>query len=481
MPSNESLHHRQLLRPTGRGKSTSIECTAQLRGVNSSNSQQPPTNILALPSEILSIVFFQGQLMDKLEPAWPDMPFEILVSHVCSYFRDVAIGTRSLWTSIRLYSGVAAQRIATYVERSELCLLDVQIELTECASGESALSAVFAFVLIHSWRWRSFSIRAIESTVDHPIFHALCGLYMPTLQHLSVMMNDADQAADSTAIVDRHYPIHTPPTLNTLRLRGVALFLFQPLLTKLTTLHIDHTKSLPLSLKAFQSIVTASPSLRNLSIYGEVIDATGWSGESIVLGTLETLRVCGISNAIYSGLLVHINAPKLQSLTIKDAQEDDLSNFLSSHTHNPRFPHLSSLTLCEFNLSAATYRHLFATFPFISSFALISTSSESSLVLTLLGESIVSGEGKLSVWWPSLETLTALLNFQDERMLDNLVRARQQNGKPLRALRMGVTRELIQSLHDDWLHRGTSLDSFSDLGPWLVDCNTHDPDDDLFF
>ncbi|KZT64633.1 hypothetical protein DAEQUDRAFT_678235, partial [Daedalea quercina L-15889] len=83
------------------------------------------TTIHSLPVELLTRIFTLGAqdpVQDfALGPAAPiprDPPFEVLVSHVCPQWRDIALRTPHLWTSIVLTQVSHIPRARAYVARS---------------------------------------------------------------------------------------------------------------------------------------------------------------------------------------------------------------------------------------------------------------------------------------------------------------------------------------------------------------------------
>lgn len=90
------------------------------------------------------------------------LPFELLVSHVCRLWRNVTLGTSSLWTSITaLHSECPLYEcVVAYLERSKSHSLDIRIDYTH---GEvlrsSAVKAgnfeVLTLLIPHLARWAS--------------------------------------------------------------------------------------------------------------------------------------------------------------------------------------------------------------------------------------------------------------------------------------------------------------------------------------
>jgi hypothetical protein len=58
-----------------------------------------------------------------------DLPTPVVISHICSNWRRVAIDTPSLWTVIRFEKCVALDQHKTFLERAKSCPIDIQIDV----------------------------------------------------------------------------------------------------------------------------------------------------------------------------------------------------------------------------------------------------------------------------------------------------------------------------------------------------------------
>ncbi|KAF5321131.1 hypothetical protein D9619_001683 [Psilocybe cf. subviscida] len=76
---------------------------------------QATSPINALPPEILSIIFFLAYPKNQIPQR---APFEVLLSHVSKYWRNVAQGTASLWTTITIRSPHSLGWLPVYLERA---------------------------------------------------------------------------------------------------------------------------------------------------------------------------------------------------------------------------------------------------------------------------------------------------------------------------------------------------------------------------
>ncbi|VDC02417.1 unnamed protein product [Peniophora sp. CBMAI 1063] len=111
----------------------------------------PPTDstpVHTLPAELLADIFQLGQdahaeLHEEIHADVDEddedefMPFEILASHVCKRWRDVALGTPSLWVYVDFGEGPPFERSIAYLERSREAPLEVVIDCTSDSDDES--------------------------------------------------------------------------------------------------------------------------------------------------------------------------------------------------------------------------------------------------------------------------------------------------------------------------------------------------------
>ncbi|KIJ67759.1 hypothetical protein HYDPIDRAFT_107247 [Hydnomerulius pinastri MD-312] len=93
--------------------------------------------ISRLPVEIMSLIFKEAAssldssseqpttLFGDETPEWPKTRPELLLSHVSRYWRAVAVGTPSLWTSIRLYVKQSVDLLDLYFARARGMPLDL--------------------------------------------------------------------------------------------------------------------------------------------------------------------------------------------------------------------------------------------------------------------------------------------------------------------------------------------------------------------
>ncbi|KAF8348214.1 hypothetical protein F5887DRAFT_952674 [Amanita rubescens] len=222
-------------------------------------------SVHTMPPEILSNVFKLGKAM------WEDMPFEILVAHVDSHFRKIALNTHfSL-------PGNSISKVAAYTERSGRHKLDLRIELL------------------------------------HPGFDAkIQQMIRPGLSlNIDEMQNSGltDAGNPSQSVFGKG-----APRLFFVRLRGFALYSFLPPLSAVRILHLDQTKSLALGYSTFQHILSSLSSISKHLI----CDVCGRAYAGLLLGfntpALTTLALKGVQEHDLERLWSAGNPPRFSKL-----------------------------------------------------------------------------------------------------------------------------------------------------------------------
>ncbi|KAH8984178.1 hypothetical protein EDB86DRAFT_2964080 [Lactarius hatsudake] len=143
-----------------------------LRGVSILRSHLRPFN--RLPPELLAHIFaFLG-----------GGTYVVPASHVCQRWRDVALGTPELWTTIRQDDHFCA--VQCFMERSQRMKLDVSFPVYMRQEGIKGFQAAFAH---HASRIRRLHVDVNGDRVyDFYRSLAACDLVMPALEHFSIMM-----------------------------------------------------------------------------------------------------------------------------------------------------------------------------------------------------------------------------------------------------------------------------------------------------
>lgn len=253
-----------------------------------------------LPTELLVHTFYLG-LVDALAAfldvlsgihreqdtsTGPELPFEVIVSHVCRRWREVALTTPALWAQVAITSSTMHSKTQAYLARAKTVAVDITIDLKSPSTDVSALVSVsrgtkkqIAQMVFEHWlllspsisHWRTFALRTANSLVMHAFLIALhCCSPAPMLENLVL--------ADKPAFVSHLHRHEWPLCIN-------PFFLNAPKLSKailsgvyfnwpqtgfahaLTTLELsNHQPGIRPSYQDLARILRESPSLKALTL-----------------------------------------------------------------------------------------------------------------------------------------------------------------------------------------------------------------------
>ncbi|KAF8526135.1 hypothetical protein JB92DRAFT_2873472 [Gautieria morchelliformis] len=300
----------------------------------------------------------------------PPVHFATLCSHVCQYWRTVAISTCQLWSYLDFGEDLA---LVPLLERSELWIarsgdvpLIIDIDLTdiELAYGELKSHAILELILPHAHRWRVF-----ELATD---FYGLIWLWQrrlaslrsaPTLEQLG--MSCHEEQIDPDVFEPRAY--RSPQVLfpqGTPKLRSILLWGVHfdweviTFLTGLEMLELAwHTKDVRLTTEQFVQTLSSSPKLRTLALTGSAPLPGTWPQERLSLPNLVRLDIKEIDINDAVSVVDHIEFPALTTLNL-DLESNDVKMFIRAvcQPNKPRFGSLRSLELVSFDCSQADGR-----------------------------------------------------------------------------------------------------------------------------
>ncbi|KAH7920988.1 hypothetical protein BV22DRAFT_1198536 [Leucogyrophana mollusca] len=451
-----------------------------------------------LPVELLSYIFKIGEESDSppdreptptdgaspQDPPPPDLPFQVLVSHVCVHWRTVALATPALWTEVyvRYTKRPPFDQAAAWLSRSQNLPIDVAIETTPLpdasldvdGSGpapmsDADLTAVLALLAPHIARWRAFELHVA-------CYHQLETCFLPVLSvpplpvpvQLEVLVVAVAVSRDG---VQQHFPPITffggvLPRMKAFTAIGVDVEWGQDWLVGGASLRsidlVNHRAKTRPSWNAFARILSASP-VETLRVYDSGpqwcrpgTDGAGEASYGIVeLPSLKVMELGCLSLGRVTGLLSRLATPSLKSLKLHLNEEDftDLVHQLVAPTTRlPPPPPRSSplcalwsledLTLCELqcdsHCAALLYREL-------------RSIRRITLHMGALGLEffqLVGCGGERSTWLPTLQTLRT--SGITGEMMRAVVAIRRRNGYPLRAVYMEIGAR-VRGEDEEWL------------------------------
>jgi len=275
---------------------------------------------------------------------------EVVLSHVCRYWRSIALDMPTLWTRYRYHSyifyppGPSLHRLEAYLERSGDRLLDLRFDF-RIAQGNhydcGSRLQMIAKIVSHVKRWRRISIITDKNTPILDLLDNFKKVRAPNLEHMAMRMGG--YGATSRQIQNLQPVIFKggAPKLSSITADYLNHLILSPL-SNITTLRIEQpklqTKWELISPEAFISILLI-PSLRNLSLVGDIgvlVYVEDFEGTIFMLN-LKHLRVADCWSM--SMILPYLRAPQLETLIIR--------NWLPEEFHTPdynyAFPSLHTL------------------------------------------------------------------------------------------------------------------------------------------
>jgi len=385
-----------------------------------------------LPHELLALIFIYAK--DKKRVAHR-IPIEVSVSHVCRFWRSVALDTPVLWNRIDIYSKRSKAWIRPYLERSFQRPLDVYVDiyrrdriLHKTPNPLTGYHTIIEQLSMHIHRLRIFSLICYHRTTAVHWQSKFRNCYAPILESFSVKFGSSLSVlpglAQFTTVLDGgshdHLSFIETDTPNILPQN----------LRNLTTLYLHGLDpSVPFSSDEFIQTFASIPSIVNLSLQGTVAFGFWPTGmpfmPQFTLNNLKSLRLVE-GGGVAIRMLLALSAQHLESLWLECSYENFPTHLFGAAQFNilgkPKFPNLKYLTISLDNFTTTarfatifpTITHLHYRYPFYN--------ESTQLIQTFAA----SG-------WPSLQVLaftafkhkharklnTALVGILTHRRLDN--------------------------------------------------------------
>lgn len=283
-------------------------------------SQSP---IFRLPEELLSLIFVTG--VCDAEDEDPLLVSSLML--VCRYWRDVAINTPELWSTICISPHGSLEKARRRLARSKSVRLDVSINFNPRADEPSTVTEniVRAMDLLRPALWRTRSFRL--SVPNRPQVHAAvlrCQEDAPFLETLSICVYHSMQ--------DDHYSSPCLPLFNgyTPRLKSCSFTSFnfgwdRRIVSGLNALHlVGYWNGLSPSVDTLLDILRGCPNLQELTLRNISDVDSPISALDQEFSTAKIVKLPRLTKAsfYFSGnirtrlLLSQISFPALESLEL---------------------------------------------------------------------------------------------------------------------------------------------------------------------
>ncbi|CEL56415.1 hypothetical protein RSOLAG1IB_07801 [Rhizoctonia solani AG-1 IB] len=377
-----------------------------------------------LPPEILSHILFIGTDFDRGVWRWEsrEVGSQHIASHVCTHWRNIAIGTPGLWKFIHVL-GLPNEYTALCIARSGNTLLDVLVDmfsLVPCpnypynpALSTKPASEVLQFLTAHgagAYRWRSLFVRFPESDLL-PVFARFLNNNSPASLQL-LQFECADWSFNPEDNMDELIVANSPIDFG--GAPNVSRTLLGSSFSRLLELELVsssgnytytqlHFRSLPtlrkLSISPFSpysidltEILLFNPQLESLSLESGYYYGDGarlnrpdrYEIRAVAMPALRSLYVGAVDNALWiTHTLSIIKAPILSRLAIRSFNQctfggeqrgrlvshltsgGDAPGFLTSSdsAYAPAYPSLQSLDTFHFPCKKKEFMRLMSSTP----------------------------------------------------------------------------------------------------------------------
>ena len=362
-----------------------------------------PTGIYSLPVELLTRIFVLGSASDY---PYTDSPFllkpdqeyeppissnyQVVVSHVSRYWRQVALRTHSLWTTLHFRETCHISRAETYLARclpSSAYLLDILVDtiaeedhIPGITLYANEIKTIFQIIIPHVSRWRAFHLKICDNRCKSQArqFLNTCGP-APNLETLQLYHFEDYRTSQRLYLATYKPPVvvfsNSLPRLKNVSLIGVNLpWADSPYLVNLhhleLALHLDNIRP---PYKWWDRMLRLSPDLKRLSLhYSGPRKATGdptfvWptdTEDKIQLDSLWELCLTDLDSDYLCNLFQHLILPAVKTISL-DLPEQNFTPFIEmigqSSSFNCPIPSLAildTLTIHALDCSLDSWRTL---------------------------------------------------------------------------------------------------------------------------
>jgi F-box-like len=394
----------------------------------SQHSIQLRGSIASLPPEVLIAVF----------RACPYNPWEhgehaMRVSQVSHHWRDIAINTPSLWSSIRIHIPSAGpgqlKLMELFIERSRTSPLDIVIDLTRPWNHHEYIGSPFRpldMILLFVPLWRSLFISGNISEDVVNVCTCLGHLHAPLLESFEVVI-EAD--VDDGHRFDAHLPIFEggAPKLRHVKVQGIPLTSCQPPLSSIFSLHLCISPE-PMEIVQYCDALTSSQCLSDLHLVGDVVedisvDHTLPGSLLISAMSLRSLKISAVEASALYNLLMSLESPALECLTIVCfPRMPHIPALAEVLRRTDKYPLLKSLSLQSAYFNQPGTNDIVSNLPSVTFLSIRSCNSPATLLHLLLRDPPHSAE---AVNWPLLQIIAiSPVGSEELDALDTLIQNR---------------------------------------------------------
>lgn len=361
-----------------------------------------PASIYSLPVELLARIFTLGAGYDfpysespfLLKPdqdyyAIPSSNFQLLVSHVCHHWRQIALRTSSLWNMLHFREPAHLPRAKEYLARcsTSLRLLDILVDtvaerdhipgVTLC---REEIHQIFNIICPYVNQWRAFHLKIRDHACKAAARQHLstCGP-APNLETLQLYHFEDYLTSQNLYLATYRPPVvvfsNGLPCLKNISLIGVNLPWSQsPYLARLHTLELAlHPENIRPPYEYWENMLRNSPDLQTLSLHysgPRVADGDTkliWpvGKERIYIESLQNLSLTDLDPDYLCQLMGRLVLPGTKQLSL-DLPDQDFTPFIEliagpkpstqsrASPSSPTFSHLPFPALAKLEILVLT-------------------------------------------------------------------------------------------------------------------------------
>lgn len=425
--------------PLGRSVTNSISCAEMAL-------HRPP--VACLPIEMLSAIFEAG-------PFTPEerLEFTLAVSQVSCLWRQTAMHTSFLWSSILLLAECGQgwrKLMELMIKLSRSHPLDITVDVFRNpydTQFHDILGWQLDIIIPEISRWKRLSYMADFYDDAFLIFEPVSLLSAPILEVLEVDVETEEE----------HYPDQAldvfmggAPLLSRVAVNGMTILSCLPPISSLTSLQLFNPPG-PIDFGLFTKIVTASSALTELMLDRDALDEQQIyqihdNGEFVDLSTLRSLWLIVeiFPKRQFFSLLAILRCPGLEMMTISAIRPDDSSP--DSRPHEPlTFTSLRSLELRGVDCTQIGADVDVTKLPALTHITFYQCPTSILLLSTL----IPAVEDEVNIW-PLLKVISLDLGSLDDSDVNGLCKVlsyRTQCGKPIECVK-------FDTIFVDWIADG---------------------------
>jgi len=414
--------------------------------------------VYSLPAELLVCIFKIARQREE-ESGYMFVPkigsqIPNILSRVSRSWREAAISTSCLWSSIYCEPYTGPMLLDTHLQYSRACPLDIRLYWASTNAVGLNLSNItlrtwrehrLKSLIRHANRWRRFDIQFISGFVLHEILSSLRYVHPPRLEHFGV------ENVGALALPNRiDWGVFTAgiPALASLSLhdcQSMAIcFLHQRNITSLQLSSVRETTVWP-DWEPFRRLLLGLPALTHLSIRDDVVRMHQSGFVPVEIRSLLVLEITTLHETelqTIPRLCTFLSTPALERLILNNRLSTPLKGIVVLAQSNPipqRYPVLRSLELrsCyRVPITAGScneWREFICVFPNITHLIihrLEGYSDTSDSIFTIIGSS-----SEVEDYLPRLASLTISSPAEDDIVdVGALVSSRITAGCPMRQL-----------------------------------------------